>query len=92
MKIGPVSRCPRMFLGLLLSSLVVGCASQKPIKEYVYVYDPVPAVLADCPGYTGELVNNGDLAKAYQAEREGRLSCNADKAVLRQWEAGRVKP
>lgn len=60
------------------------------IKEYVYVHDDLPAtLLADCPGYDGPLVNNGDLANAYLAERQGRIACNSDKEALREWDAKR---
>ena len=67
------------------------CSTPSAIKEYVYVYDAVPsALLADCPGYAGPLVDNGDLAQAYITERQGRVACNADKAALREWEAKRM--
>ena len=57
----------------------------------MYVHDAVPTpLLADCPGYDGPLVDNGDLAQAYIAERRGRVACNADKAALREWEAKRM--
>lgn len=57
----------------------------------MYVYDPVPAdLLASCPGYDGPLVNNGDLAQAYLAERQGRVACTADKEALREWNAKRM--
>lgn len=79
-----------MLIGLASLSLL-GCSTQsRTVKEYVYVHDPAPAVLADCPGYDGPLVDNGDLARAYQAERAGRLACNEDKATLREWEAQRM--
>ena len=56
----------------------------------MYVHDAVPTpLLADCPGYDGPLVDNGDLAQAYVTERQGRLACNADKEALREWEAQR---
>ena len=56
----------------------------------MYVHDAVPTpLLADCPGYDGPLVDNGDLAQAYITERRGRLACNADKESLREWEAQR---
>ena len=56
----------------------------------MYVHDAVPTpLLADCPGYDGPLVDNGDLAQAYVTERQGRLACNADKGALREWEAKR---
>lgn len=61
------------------------------IKEYVYVYDDLPTtLLADCPGYSGPLVDNGDLAQAYITERQGRVACNADKEALREWNAKRM--
>ena len=75
----------------LLSLFLLGCSTQSVIKEYVYVHDAVPTpLLADCPGYDGPLVDNGDLAQAYITERQGRLACNADKAALREWEAKRM--
>ena len=74
----------------LLSLFLLGCSTQSVIKEYVYVHDAVPTpLLADCPGYDGPLVDNGDLAQAYVAERQGRLACNLDKEALREWEAKR---
>ena len=67
------------------------CSTPSAIKEYVYVRDAVPsALLADCPGYDGPLVDNGDLAQAYVTERRGRLACNADKEALREWNAKRM--
>ena len=75
----------------LLSLFLLGCSTQSVIKEYVYVHDAVPTpLLADCPGYDGPLVDNGDLAQAYVTERQGRIACNADKAALREWEAKRM--
>ena len=75
----------------LLSLFLLGCSTQSAIKEYVYVYDAVPTpLLADCPGYDGPLVDNGDLAQAYGTERQGRLACNADKEALREWNAKRM--
>ena len=57
----------------------------------MYVHDDLPtALLADCPGYAGPLVNNGDLAQAYITERQGRVACNADKEALREWNAKRM--
>ena len=57
----------------------------------MYVRDAVPsALLADCPGYDGPLVDNGDLAQAYITERQGRVACNADKEALREWESKRM--
>ena len=57
----------------------------------MYVRDAVPsALLADCPGYAGPLVDNGDLAQAYITERQGRVACNADKEALREWDAKRM--
>ena len=79
-----------MLIGLASLSLL-GCSTQSIVKEYVYVHDTAPAVLANCPGYDGPLVDNGDLARAFQAERAGRLSCNEDKAILREWEAQRAQ-
>ena len=81
-----------MALSLIMASLLLaGCSTTKAIKEYVYVRDAVPsALLADCPGYDGPLVDNGDLAQAYITERQGRLACNADKEALREWESKRM--
>ena len=80
--------------GLTLLSLT-GCAQFSGTKEYVYVTDAIPqSLLADCPGYSGPLDRNRDLAEAYRAERQGRMTCNADKQSLREWEAkrqGKVK-
>ena len=74
----------------LLSLFLLGCATQSAIKEYVYVYDAVPTpLLADCPGYDGPIVDNGDLAQAYVAERQGRIACNLDKEALREWDSKR---
>jgi hypothetical protein len=57
----------------------------------VYVHDTVPTdLLAVCPGYDGPLVDNGDLANAYIAERQGLRACNADKEALREWNAKRM--
>lgn len=83
---------------LLLPALIglgslslLGCSTPSVIKEYVYVYDDLPAaLLADCPGYDGPLVDNGDLARAYITERQGRVACNADKEALREWNAKRM--
>ena len=81
---------PVVLIGLGSLSLT-GCSTQSVIKEYVYVRDDLPAaLLADCPGYDGPLVNNGDLAQAYIAERQGRVACNADKEALREWNAKRM--
>ena len=56
----------------------------------MYVHDLPPALLADCVGYDGPLVDNGDLAQAYIAERQGRVACTADKEALREWNAKRM--
>lgn len=57
----------------------------------MYVYDDLPtALLEDCIGYAGPLVDNGDLAQAYVTERQGRLACTADKEALREWGAKRM--
>ena len=57
----------------------------------MYVHDTVPSnLLADCVGYAGPLVNNGDLAQAYLAERQALAACNADKEALREWDAKRM--
>ena len=67
------------------------CSTPSAIKEYVYVHDALPpSLLADCPGYDGPLVDNGDLADAYITERQGRVACNADKEALREWDAKRM--
>ena len=80
-----------MALSLIMASLLAGCSTTKVIKEYVYVHDTVPAdLLASCPGYAGPLVNNGDLAQAYLAERQALAACNADKEALREWESKRM--
>ena len=78
-------------LSLIMASLLAGCSTTKVIKEYVYVHDDLPTtLLADCPGYDGPLVNNGDLAQAYVTERQGRVACTADKEALREWDAKRM--
>lgn len=75
----------------LVSLFLLGCSTQSIVKEYVYVYDDLPTpLLADCPGYDGPLVDNGDLARAYITERQGRVACNADKEALREWDAKRM--
>lgn len=57
----------------------------------MYVHDDIPtALLDDCGGYDGPLVDNGDLAQAYITERQGRVACNADKEALREWDAKRM--
>ena len=67
------------------------CSTPSVIKEYIYVHDDLPtALLADCPGYSGPLVDNGDLAQAYITERQGRVACTADKEALREWNAKRM--
>ena len=81
---------PVVLIGLWSLSLL-GCSTQSVIKEYVYVYDDLPTtLLADCPGYDGPLVDNGDLAVAYLAERQALAACNADKEALREWNAKRM--
>ena len=81
---------PVVLIGLGSLSLL-GCSTQSVIKEYVYVHDDLPsALLADCVGYSGPLVDNGDLAHAYITERQGRVACTADKEALREWNAKRV--
>ena len=80
---------PVVLIGLASLSLTA-CVTPSVIKEYVYVYDDLPAaLLADCPGYSGPLVDNGDLAQAYITERQGRVACNADKEALREWDSKR---
>ena len=79
-----------VLIGLGSLSLL-GCSTPSVIKEYVYVHDDLPStLLADCHGYDGPLVNNGDLANAYLAERQGLVACNADKEALREWDAKRM--
>ena len=79
-----------VLIGLGSLSLTA-CSTQSVIKEYVYVHDDIPtALLADCPGYDGPLVDNGDLAQAYITERQGRVACTADKEALREWNAKRM--
>ena len=79
-----------VLIGLVSLSLM-GCVTPSVIKEYVYVHDRVPTdLLRDCPGYAGPLVNNGDLAQAYLAERQALAACNADKEAMREWEAKRM--
>lgn len=78
-----------VLIGLGSLSLTA-CVTPSAIKEYVYVYDDLPTtLLADCPGYDGPLVDNGDLAQAYITERQALARCNADKEALRKWEADR---
>lgn len=76
----------------LASLSLLGCSTQsKVVREYVYVHATVPTeLLTDCVGYTGPLVDNGDLAQAYVAERQGRVACTADKEALREWNAKRM--
>ena len=75
----------------LVSLSLMGCVTPSIIKEYVYVHDDLPsALLADCVGYSGPLVDNGDLAHAYITERQGRVACTADKEALREWNAKRM--
>ena len=79
-----------VLIGLVSLSLL-GCSTPSVIKEYVYVHDDLPtALLADCVGYSGPLVDNGDLAEAYISERQGRVACTADKEALREWNAKRM--
>ena len=74
-----------------VSLSLLGCSAPSIIKEYVYVHDDLPtALLADCAGYSGPLVDNGDLAQAYITERQGRVACTADKEALREWNAKRM--
>ena len=81
---------PVVLIGLGSLSLT-GCVSPSIVKEYVYVHDDIPtALLADCVGYSGPLVDNGDLAQAYITERQGRVACTADKEALREWNAKRM--
>ena len=81
-----------VLIGLVSLSLAA-CSTPSVIKEYIYVHDDLPAtLLADCPGYDGPLVDNGDLARAYLAERQGRVTCNADKEALHEWDSKRKAP
>ena len=81
---------PVVLIGLGSLSLTA-CGTPSVIKEYVYVHDDLPTtLLADCPGYDGPLVTNGDLARAYVTERQGRVACTADKEALREWNAKRM--
>ena len=81
---------PVVLIGLGSLSLTA-CVTPSVIKEYVYVHDDLPTtLLADCVGYSGPLVDNGDLAQAYIAERQGRVACTADKEALREWNAKRM--
>ncbi len=81
---------PVVLIGLGSLSLTA-CVTPSVIKEYVYVHADLPTtLLADCAGYAGPLVNNGDLAQAYIAERQGRVACTADKESLREWNAKRM--
>ena len=80
-----------LVLTALVSLSLMGCVTPSIIKEYVYVHDDIPtALLADCVGYSGPLVDNGDLAHAYITERQGRVACTADKEALREWNAKRM--
>ena len=82
---------PVALIGLASLSLTA-CVTPSVIKEYVYVHDDLPTtLLAACPGYTGPLDTNGDLAQAYLAERQALAACNADKEALREWNAKRQK-
>ena len=87
--------CKKLLLPVLIglgSLSLLGCSTPSVIKEYVYVHDDIPtALLADCVGYSGPLVDNGDLAQAYITERQGRVACTADKEALREWNAKRSK-
>ena len=81
---------PVVLIGLGSLSLTA-CVTPSVIKEYVYVHDDLPTtLLADCHGYDGPLVDNGDLARAYITERQGRVACTADKEALREWNAKRM--
>ena len=81
---------PVVLIGLGSLSLTA-CSTPSVIKEYVYVHDDLPTtLLADCHGYDGPLVDNGDLARAYITERQGRVACTADKEALREWNAKRM--
>ena len=87
----PYKKLLLLVLTGLGSLSLAACSTPSVIKEYVYVYDDLPtALLADCRGYDGPLVDNGDLARAYLAERQGRVACNADKEALREWGAKRM--
>ena len=86
----PCKKLLKLTLIGLASLSLAACSTPSATKEYVYVHDAVPTpLLADCPGYDGPLVDNGDLAQAYVAERQGRIACNLDKEALREWDARR---
>lgn len=73
------------------SLFLTACSTQSVIKEYVYVHDTLPEeLLKECPGYSGAVITNGDLAAAYLAEKQGLRACNADKEALREWNAKRM--
>ena len=87
----PYKKLLLLVLTGLGSLSLAACSTPSVIKEYVYVHDDLPTtLLADCPGYDGPVVNNGDLAQAYITERQGRVACNADKEALREWNAKRM--
>lgn len=81
---------PVVLIGLGSLSLTA-CVTPSVIKEYVYVHDTLPEeLLKECPGYSGAVITNGDLAAAYLAEKQGLRACNADKEALREWNAKRM--
>lgn len=68
---------------LFMALILAGCSSVTPVVQHEYIYQEIPeSLLAPCPGYTGPLDNNGDLARAYIQEKAGRESCNADKEAI----------
>lgn len=66
--------------------MLQGCSTNKEIvREYVYVKQTIPAeLLAECSGYSGDIVTNADLAQAYREERAGREACNRDKQSIKE--------
>lgn len=82
-------------IGLTSLSLLLlqGCSTKKEIvREYVYVEKSIPAeLLAECPGYTGQIVKNEDLVQAYREERLGREACNRDKQAIKDINANQVQ-
>lgn len=87
----PYKKLLLLVLTGLVSLSLTACGTPSVIKEYVYVYDRVPAeLLRACPGYAGAVVTNGDLAQAFLAERQALAACNSDKEALREWDAKRM--
>ena len=81
----------RLSLGLVLFSLTQLEVHAAGHDHAMLVRDALPpSLLADCPGYDGPLVNNGDLAQAYLGDKQALAACNADKEALREWDAKRM--